>query len=275
MTPGVTIGEFSRLCHLSAKTLRYYHDIALLVPAGVDEETGYRRYAPGQVDDAHLIRRLRDLDMPIAEIRTVLAEPDPAARQDSLARHLDRMEAELSRTREVVLSLRRLLGPSPSPELPVRHRLAPGSPVLRASARISRDEVSAWCGQVFPQLYGTLAALRTDPAGPSGATYSAEFFAGETGEVMAFVPVSAAAVPPGDDRFGILPPRRYAVAVHNGPFADCDITYGRLGLHVAAHDTALPDPIVEVYLVGPDDTPDPDEFRTEICWPISTQGVSA
>ena len=33
MTTGVTIGEFSRLCHLSAKTLRYYHDISLLVPA--------------------------------------------------------------------------------------------------------------------------------------------------------------------------------------------------------------------------------------------------
>lgn len=267
MTSGVTIGEFSRLCHLSAKTLRYYHDIALLVPAGVDEGTGYRRYAPGQVDDAHLIRRLRDLDMPIAEIRQVLAEPGPAARQDALARHLDRMEAELTRTRDVVVSLRRLLGPEP--ELPVRHRRAPGSPVLRSAARIARTEVSDWCARVFPELYGVLDALGTDPAGPAGATYSAEFFAGETGDVLAFVPVAADAVPGGDDRFGVLPAARYAVAVHNGPFADCDITYGRLGRHVAEHDTALPDPIVELYLVGPDDTADPDEYRTEICWPIA------
>ncbi|MEV4517070.1 MerR family transcriptional regulator [Dactylosporangium sp. NPDC049525] len=267
MTPGVTIGEFSRMCHLSAKTLRYYHDISLLVPAGVDEETGYRRYAPGQVDDAHLIRRLRDLDMPLAEIRGVLAEPDAAARQDALARHLDRMEAELTRTRDVVASLRRLLGSEP--ELPVRHRRAPGSPVLRVSAWLARTDVSDWCGRVFPELYATLDALGTDPAGPAGATYSAEFFEGEAGEVVAFVPVDAAAVPPGDDRFGFLPASRYAIAVHSGPFVDCDITYGRLGLHVAEHDTALPDPIVEVYLVGPGDTTDPDGFRTEICWPIS------
>ncbi|MEV0564808.1 MerR family transcriptional regulator [Dactylosporangium sp. NPDC050588] len=267
MTPGVTIGEFSRLCHLSAKTLRYYHDIELLVPAGIDEDTGYRRYAPGQVDDAHLIRRLRDLDMPIAQIRGVLAEPDPSARQEALARHLDRMEAELTRTRDVVLSLRRLLGPEP--ELPVRHRLSAGSPVVRVSARITRTEVTDWCGRAFPSLYSILADLGTDPAGPAGATYSAEFFEGEIGEVVAFVPVSADVVRAGDDRFATLPPARYAVAVHNGPFADCDITYGRLGLHVASHDTALPDPIVEVYLVGPDETTDPAEFRTEICWPIS------
>ncbi|WP_327003855.1 MerR family transcriptional regulator [Dactylosporangium sp. NBC_01737] len=267
MTTGVTIGEFSRLCHLSAKTLRYYHDISLLVPAGVDEETGYRRYAPAQVDDAHLIRRLRDLDMPLAEIRGVLAEPDAAARQDALARHLDRMEAELTRTRDVVASLRRLLGPEP--ELPVRHRMAPGSPVLHIAARLGRTEVADWCGRVYPELYAVLDALGTDPAGPAGATYSAEFFEGESGEVVAFVPVAASAVPPGDDRFTSLPASRYAVAVHSGPFADCDITYGRLGLHVAEHDTALPDPIVELYVVGPDDTADPDGLRTEICWPIS------
>ncbi|GAB3827746.1 MerR family transcriptional regulator [Dactylosporangium cerinum] len=193
MTPGVTIGEFSRLCHLSAKTLRYYHDIELLVPAGVDG-TGYRRYAPGQVDDAHLIRRLRDLDMPIAEIRGVLAEPDPAARQDALARHLDRMEAELTRTRDVVASLRRLLGSGP--DLPVRYRRAPGSPVLRMSARLARTEVTDFCRRVYPEMYAILGALGTDPAGPAGATYSAEFFEGETGDVVAFVPVAASAVPP-------------------------------------------------------------------------------
>ena len=66
MTLEVAIGEFARLCHLSAKTLRYYHDIDLLVPDAVDETTGHRRYSTRQVGDAHLIRRLRGLDMPLA-----------------------------------------------------------------------------------------------------------------------------------------------------------------------------------------------------------------
>jgi DNA-binding transcriptional MerR regulator len=266
MTSGVAIGEFSRLCHLSTKTLRYYHDIELLVPAAVDEATGHRRYSTGQVPDAHLIRRLRRLDMPLAEIRGVLGEPDDGARLAALARHLDRMEAELSRTRDVVASLRRLL--DAAPPVPVAYRRAAASAVLQVRARLARAEVEQWCGETFPTLFGMLAELGADPSGAPGSTYAPEFFEGEEGEVVAFVPVLAEVVRAGDDRFGVLPQRRFAIAVHTGPYSDCDLTYGRLGSHVAEHDAALAEPIVERYLVGPPLTEDPERFQTEICWPI-------
>ncbi len=266
MTSSVPIGEFSRLCHLSAKTLRYYHDIELLVPAAVDEITGYRRYSTDQVGEAHLIRRLRDLEMPLAEIRHVLVEVDGGSPEAALSRHLDRMETELARTREVVLSLRRLLGAAP--RIPVTHRQSPATAVLRLGARVARTEVADWCGQTYPQLYGVLADRGVDPAGAAGATYSAGFFEHDQGEVVAFLPVLPGAVPAGDDRFTVLPQQRFAVAVHAGPFTDCDLTYGWLGSHVAEHDRALPDPIVERYLIGPDHTDDPNQFQTEICWPI-------
>ncbi|WP_410623475.1 MerR family DNA-binding transcriptional regulator [Amycolatopsis sp. cmx-8-4] len=52
MRAGLTVGEFSRVTHLSAKTLRHYHDVGLLEPADVDPATGYR---PGNTS-----RRRRD-----------------------------------------------------------------------------------------------------------------------------------------------------------------------------------------------------------------------
>jgi DNA-binding transcriptional MerR regulator len=164
MTQGVAIGEFSRLCHLSAKTLRYYHDIELLVPAAVDETTGHRRYSTGQVDDAHLIRRLRGLDMPLAEIRRLLAQPDIESREEALARHLDRMEAELARTHDVVMSLRRLLRTPPA--VPVAHRMSAASAALCIGAHVARPAVADWCGQTYPRLYGILADLGVDPGRP-------------------------------------------------------------------------------------------------------------
>ncbi|MFI5915352.1 MerR family transcriptional regulator [Dactylosporangium sp. NPDC051541] len=265
MTTGVPIGEFSRLCHLSAKTLRYYHDIGLLVPAEVDEETGHRRYQPGQAGDAHLIRRLRGLDMPLAEIRTVLAGPGEQPRAAALTRHLDRMEAELSRTRDVVASLRRLL--DQPPKITVLYRTQPDATVLRLDGRVARPDVAEFCRVSFGELFGALAVAGADPAGLPGATYSAEFFEQDEGDVSAFVPVL-----PGrfdtDPRLRVVPARRYAVAVHAGPFADCDLTYGALGAHVAANDEALPEPIVELYLVGPQHTDDPGRYRTEVCWPV-------
>ena len=61
----LSIGEFSKLTHLSVKALRHYHDVGLLVPAAVDRGSRYRRYDAAQARDAQLIRRLRALDMPI------------------------------------------------------------------------------------------------------------------------------------------------------------------------------------------------------------------
>ena len=61
----VPIGDFSRMTHLSVKALRFYHDQGLLEPARIDPATGYRFYDPRQVPVAQVIRRFRDLDMPL------------------------------------------------------------------------------------------------------------------------------------------------------------------------------------------------------------------
>ena len=98
--------------------------------------------------------------------------------------------------------------------------------------------------------------------------YSTEFFERDEGHIVAFAPVLPESVPAGDDRFAVLAQQRYAVAVHAGPFTDGDLTYGQLGSHVAEHDIGLGSPIVEIYLVGPDHTNDPNQYRTEICWPV-------
>src|SRR3954471_22234344 len=101
MTASVTIGEFSRLTHLSVKTLHHYHEIGLLAPARIDASSGYRRYETAQVPVAQLIRRLRDLQMPLAQVRAVVEAPDVQTRDQTLRLHLDQMERELAQTRDV------------------------------------------------------------------------------------------------------------------------------------------------------------------------------
>lgn len=83
--------------------------MGLLEPDQVDPDTGYRYYAPDQIPAAQIIRRLRDLDMPIPDVTAVLATADTAARGELIAAHLDRLETELARTRSAVESLRNLL----------------------------------------------------------------------------------------------------------------------------------------------------------------------
>jgi DNA-binding transcriptional MerR regulator len=85
----LNIGEFSRMTHLSVKALRHYHDMGVLEPALIDPHSGYRSFGADQVTAAQVIRRLRDLGMPLDSIRAVLLAPDLAARNREITAHLD------------------------------------------------------------------------------------------------------------------------------------------------------------------------------------------
>ena len=264
MTASVTIGEFSRLTHLSVKTLHHYHDIGLLAPARIDPSSGYRQYETAQVDVAQLIRRLRDLQMPLAQVRAVVEAPDIATRDQTLRLHLDQMERELVRTREVVESLRSMLT-LPVTELSVEYRFMPAFRAYGVVDHVERDAIGPWCDVAFTRLGGLAASHQITAT--SGATYSNDFFAEDAGEVVAFLPVAPDQEPADGVELIDLPAGYFAIAVHNGPFTDFDRTYGALGSHVAEYCEVAAGPIRELYLVGPGEA-EPADFRTEICWPI-------
>ncbi|GGU92533.1 hypothetical protein GCM10010260_29020 [Streptomyces filipinensis] len=78
----LTIGAFAKASRLSPKALRLYGDLGLLPPARVDPVTGYRLYAPEQLDQARLVAWLRRLGMPLARIQHVCTlEAGPAAQE--------------------------------------------------------------------------------------------------------------------------------------------------------------------------------------------------
>jgi DNA-binding transcriptional MerR regulator/effector-binding domain-containing protein len=265
MTASVTIGEFSRLTHLSVKTLHHYHEIGLLAPARIDASSGYRRYETAQVPVAQLIRRLRDLQMPLAQVRAVVEAPDVQTRDQTLRLHLDQMERELAQTRDVVASLRSMLT-LPAAELAVEYRFVPAFRAYAVADRVARDVIDDWCESTFGLLGGI--AGQYGISATAGATYGDEFFTEDVGEVVGFLPV--APDQPAIDRVSLvdLPASYFAITRHDGPFTDFDRTYGALGSHVAEYCEVAAGPIRELYLVGPGDGVDETEFRTEICWPI-------
>jgi len=264
----LSIGEFSRLTHLSVKALHHYHEVGLLEPADVDPVTSYRRYDTAQVHDAHLVRRLRALAMPLADVKVVLEAPDAATRHRAIFAHLERMERELERTRDIVASLRGLLEDVVAPAA-VGYRRVEAVATFARRATVARADVAAWCAETYPELFAAVAAAGLEPTGPGGALYSSAFFEDDVGEVVAFVPVPPGARPAGRVTSFIVPAAHLAVTVHSGPYTNIDLTYGALGSHVAEHGLGAAGPIREHYLVGPSDADDPERFRTEVGWPIT------
>ena len=267
MSTLVTIGDFSRMTYLSVKALRHYHEIGLLEPADVDRATGYRLYRPDQVLTAQVIRRLRDLAMPLEDVRTVLNAKDVAARNAVIVDHLQRMERQLEHTQAAVSSLRVLLAQDQLP-IQVEYRYAAPLRTIAIRDRIAMSDAAQWWTEVFNNLHGALADCGAERVGPDGALYFGEFFTEEVGEAVAFIPVRGEPRTTGPAHPLELPATEFAVALHQGSFRDLDKTYGALGTLVSERAIGVDGPIRENYLVTADDTDDETQHRTEVCWPV-------
>jgi len=84
----LSIGEFAAATQLSPKALRLYDDQGLLQPATTDPASGYRYYRSDQVALGRLVRTLREMSVPLAEVARVVA---------ARGTHAERLLAELAR----------------------------------------------------------------------------------------------------------------------------------------------------------------------------------
>ena len=269
----LTIGAFSRLTHLSIKTLRYYHQVGLLEPAVVDPDSGYRYYRPGQAHSAHLVRRFRDLGLPVADLKAVLAAPDLTARDAILAGHLDRMREQLRQTEAAVDSLRRMLEGGSTAA--IEERVLEGTPTISVAADVTSESVAAWWWDALARLRAIAAAAGLEQTGPVGGLFDDELFTQDAGHARVYLPVADSIALDGTGARWELPAGRFAVALHAGAHHDVDRTYAALGTYANAHGRDGVGPVRERYLANPLDTPDNTQWRTEVCWPLAPAGARA
>jgi DNA-binding transcriptional MerR regulator len=151
----VSIGEFARRSRLSVKALRLYDEMGVLVPARVDHASGYRYYDEPQLEQARLVAMLRQLDLPLAAIRELLA-CDPVEAAERLAAHWREAEAAHDARRELARYLVDRLGGKRSVMDDVATREMPARSLLCLKRNV--DEQGTWAlGKEF------IAILRERP----------------------------------------------------------------------------------------------------------------
>ena len=215
-----------------------------------------------------VIRRFRDLGMPLEQVREVLTAPDATARNDLIVAHLREMGSALQQTRQTVSSLRALLERPPDP-IAVEYRSAEPMRVLAISEPVAMTGIDAWWSAAFAGLHDAVTAAGLQRSGPDGALYSSEFFEEDAGDVVALVPVAPAErarAPAGCAR--VIPGAELAVTVHEGSLGDLDRTYGALGTFVSQREIGVQGPIREHHIVTSAHTPQESQHRTEVCWPV-------
>jgi DNA-binding transcriptional MerR regulator len=266
----LTIGDFSRMTHLSVKALRHYHEIGLLDPVAVDRDTGYRLYDADQVPTAQVIRRLKDLGMALEDVKRVLQAPDLDARNRAIVEHLQMMESDLEQTRANVASLRRLLEGPRGAHLSIEFRSVVQTPAIAIAERVTADRFGDWWMQAFEELHSLADDWRLARSGPDGALYPSEWFEQEVGDVVAFMPLAGTSdlSQVGRVQPYLVPGAELAFLVHEGTLLDLDQTFAALGEFVIQRAIGIEGPIREYYLISTFDTQDESSHRTEVAWPI-------
>ncbi len=223
--------------------LRHYHEMGLLIPAHVDEVTGYRSYRVDQLDVLRRIVELKDLGLSLTEIESVLAGGhDPGDLRNLLmARRQEAMEeaaAARGRVERIDTVLAGLHGdrstpPADTQPLPVQVKAVEARLVAQLTA-IAESWAPTDIGPViqplYPELLSRMRAAGLEVTGPSTAWYedTAE------GRVAVHATLTIGKWPdlePTSYGFEIteLPAlAQVASAIHRGTMDNCDSTYQKL-----------------------------------------------
>jgi effector-binding domain-containing protein len=182
----------------------------------------------------------------------------------------------LARTQEAAASLRDLLEP-PAGAAPVaiEHRRMPATPAAAVSEVIDVKDASGWYQGALGELYAILAAQKATPAGPGAAIYANDLFSYARGQATVFVPCDETVRATGRVTGLVVPEAELAVTTHTGAHKGVDLAYGALAAYVSDHALGVEGPIREYYVIGPHETADENQWRTEIGWPIFHTGLTS
>ena len=109
---GMKISDLARATGVDVDTIRYYEKAGLLPPPA-REANGYRSYAASHLERLSFVRHCRALDMPLADVKTLLDAVDGAAGRgravdDLIGQQLQRVRVRLKSLRALERQLQQL-----------------------------------------------------------------------------------------------------------------------------------------------------------------------
>lgn len=168
----IKIGDFSKLAHVSIKTLHHYNDMGLLKPAHIDKYNGYRYYDLEQLAALNRILALKDLGLSLEQIAQLLHEDVSLAEMRGMLRLkqmelASQVEEERSRLRRVEERLRQMEEEGRPHGAEIALKQVPAQTALLAQVVAASEELIAPARQSLQTLLQThLEQARLKPQGP-------------------------------------------------------------------------------------------------------------
>ena len=270
----LSIGEFSKICEVSTKTLRYYAEIGLLTPEEINPENGYRYYSIGQLTTMLLINRLKSYHFSLEEIKALL-ESDADQSEEVLRSALHRKRREVQ---EKLKALEYTMGqmsrdisnleqgvPIMSYLDQIEVQLVETRPLNILSLRrmLSRDDYALGYGAYFGRLYEKIATEKLTMLGTPLTIYHSPEYDPAGNDTEFAIPIAEAVKGTRD-----LPGGLCAKSVLKGSYSELTSVYAKLREWIEHEGYALVNSPYEIYVTDPNQISADKELVTEVYFPI-------
>ncbi len=262
-----TVGEFSKICQVSVKTLHHYDRIGLLVPLKVDPFSGYRYYGQQQIDRMLLIGRLKRYGFSLNEIGLLLECGDDRVLFAKLCRQREKLRTQ-KRDMELIINeltahlqnferTGDIMGYQKNYEITVTE--TPDRSVLASRQMMGVKDF----GTYYSSLYERMAKEHLTPDGVRGAVYYDEEFNHESSDIELIVGIKEK-----EKADKTMEGRLCAKTTHKGPYSTLSDAYGALVEWIEENGYAWDGAPYDIYVKTQFDNLAPEEWETEVYFPV-------
>lgn len=270
----LSIGEFSKICEVSTKTLRYYDEIGLIHPDEINPENGYRYYSISQLKTMLFINRLKSYHFSLEEIKAILElEEDQSEeklfstlnrKRKDIQEKLNALEYTLNQMSNDILNLENGI-PIMSYLDNIEVQLVETKPMNILSIRqmMSSADYAAGYGKYFSSLYEKIATEKLTLIGKPMTIYHSPEYNPVGNDTEFAIPIEET-VKGTRELPGIL----CAKSVLKGPYPELTSVYANLMEWTKKEGYELIDSPYEVYITDPNQVTDPEDIVTEVYFPV-------
>ncbi|GCF95174.1 MerR family transcriptional regulator [Enterococcus florum] len=259
----LTISQFSKLSQIPTKTLRYYDEISLLKPASIDPVNGYRYYNSQQLATVFLIKKLKNYDCSLEEIKQVLND------RHQLGPLLEKRKNCIAEKIQHYSSLERLIEADirdtkqgEHEEIDQEKLEIVDSPRLNLFSLRQTIDVRQF-DELMAEVFQQLVEKQLTPMGSPLSIYHSSEYTPENYDVEFGIPVLEET---SDTR--ILPSMKAASFHFTGVYEQMTKAYSDLSQFVEEKQLEIIGPAFEIYLTDPNTT-SPEKNEVAIYLPVN------
>lgn len=270
----LSIGEFSKICEVSTKTLRYYDEIGLIHPDEINPENGYRYYSIRQLKKMLFINRLKSYHFSLEEIKAMMEwEEDQSEeklcaalnrKRKELQQKINALESTFQQMSHDILSIEQGI-PMMSYLDHIEVQLVETQPmnILYVRQMMSSDDYALGYGMYFSRLYEKIATEKLSMIGTPMTIYHSPEYNPAGNDTEFAIPIKETFKGTRD-----LPGGLCAKSVVKGSYAELTSVYAKLREWVENEGYALVESPYEIYVTDPNQVTVPEDLVTEVYFPV-------